>query len=781
MSSGRSPITARSGFRTKLVLNVAPVDFVESVIDAGVLPFESRGQLAELRAKHDPTHVFRRESDTEILAVPYVAAAPRIGESFRKVRLSDHLELCAALVRNALVNYVHGLPKPRKVFRHRPVVFLADAERDNILRDCLPAGTLCPTWLDVVPLYEVEVRVFHFENMEPFVGFCLNVRTRKYIDRPCRDFLDEGFPLLGNYVGRKIESSDKRLEPYFRLQGRVQSIEGDCLILDDCRDGEDRLSTAEAFLEPKWAAFDSVVQHVFKASGQTILNNLTRKLTTHRHGSEKLKKLQTICAFFNKNPLTILPDLTCKLLQLFVEGSNPPLPAVEQPPSVIYVFDQAGEKSGANRDQGIDDFGPYTAKTLSPSKPQFCVICQSSHKGRVEQFVRKFLEGITLHGQGRSPFGKGFIRKYAFKDVPLDFFEASDGTAAAYQRAVRNALLAQRNQNFAFNLALVETEDRFKSLYGGANPYLVCKAEFMGHQIPVQGFTFETTQLPDTRLQYALNNMGLATYAKLNGVPWVIKVHKPIAHELVIGLGSANIGEGRLGGRERLVGITTVFTSDGLYCVSNLSQAVRYDDCETEVLGSLRNTIQHLARTMNWQEREHVRLVFHAFKPFRRTEEDAVKGLMKSLGSYDVDYAFMHVVEQHPQMLFDEQQQGRACGSWGKKGVLAPHRGLHLRLSEREMLLSLTGPNEVKRPVDGIPSPLLLRLGSGSDFCDMEYLTRQVYTFSCHSWRTFFPASLPVTIMYSELIARLLGKLSTVPSWNPSSLLGRIGATRWFL
>src|SRR5262249_19096624 len=151
----------------------------------------------------------------------------------------------------------------------------------------------------------------------------------------------------------------------------------------------------------------------------------------------------------------ILPGVTCQPLQLLAEGGTRTFPAVEQPSSVVYVFDQAGEKSGSNRDQGIDDFGPYTAKTLSPSKPRFCVICQASHKGRVEQFVRKFLEGITLRGQDRNPFGKGFIRKYAFKDVPLDFFEASDGTAAAYQRAVRNALLAQRNQNVTFNLALV--------------------------------------------------------------------------------------------------------------------------------------------------------------------------------------------------------------------------------------------------------------------------------------------------------------------------------------
>jgi hypothetical protein len=230
-----------------------------------------------------------------------------------------------------------------------------------------------------------------------------------------------------------------------------------------------------------------------------------------------------------------------------------------------------------------------------------------------------------------------------------------------------------------------------------------------------------------------------------------------------------------------MVGITTVFTSDGLYCVSTLSQAVRYDQYEAEVLGSLRRTTQHLARTMNWQKGEHVRLVFHSFKPFKRTEEEAVKALMASLGDYDVDYAFVNVVEQHPQLLFDERNQGRACGPLGHKGVFAPQRGLSLRLSDRETLMAVKGSGDVKRPSDGLPRPLLLRLSGGSTFNDMDYLTQQAYTFSGHSWRTFFPSPLPVTILYSELIAGLLGKLATVPTWSQTSLLGRIGATRWFL
>ena len=78
--------------------------------------------------------------------------------------------------------------------------------------------------------------------------------------------------------------------------------------------------------------------------------------------------------------------------------------------------------------------------------------------------------------------------------------------------------------------------------------------------------------------------MGLATYAKLNGMPWLIRASCPIAHELVIGLGSAHIGEGRLGDSERVVGITTVFSGDGNYCVYALSRAVSFENYEEEVL-----------------------------------------------------------------------------------------------------------------------------------------------------------------------------------------------------
>ena len=96
-------------------------------------------------------------------------------------------------------------------------------------------------------------------------------------------------------------------------------------------------------------------------------------------------------------------------------------------------------------------------------------------------------------------------------------------------------------------------------------------------------------------------------------------------------------------------------------------------------------------------------------------------------------------------------------------------------------ILSLTGSKEVKKPTDGLPYPVLLHLHRSSTFTDMKYLTEQVYTFACHSWKSFDMAGMPVTIGYSQLIARLLGRLGALPHFSVDSIHGRLNRLRWFL
>ena len=105
-----------------------------------------------------------------------------------------------------------------------------------------------------------------------------------------------------------------------------------------------------------------------------------------------------------------------------------------------------------------------------------------------------------------------------------------------------------------------------------------------------------------------------------------------------------------------------------------------------------------------------------------------------------------------------------------------------MQLDKSRGLLHLTGPGDVKTEEQGLPQPLLVELHSESSFTDMTYLLRQIYHFTYMSWQSFFPATEPVTIKYSRLIARLLGNLNLVTGWDSTVLsVGSLRDRRWFL
>ena len=127
------------------------------------------------------------------------------------------------------------------------------------------------------------------------------------------------------------------------------------------------------------------------------------------------------------------------------------------------------------------------------------------------------------------------------------------------------------------DLGLVQTRKAFEALPADRNPYLVAKAAFMKAGICVQSAHIETMEMPHANLAYTLNNLALATYAKLGGLPFVMSTRTPATHELVVGLGYSEVGEGRFGSRSRYVGITTVFQGDGRYLVWGQTREVEFE------------------------------------------------------------------------------------------------------------------------------------------------------------------------------------------------------------
>lgn len=763
-----------------LFLNFSAIDFGDPGLEAEVLPYGEDGAefLSRLRQDHWRTHIFRREGADTLLGVPVVQGAPQLSEQRRRVRLQENLHLASALVRNALLTYLHSLQRP--ILRYDPIHFTT--AKNELLQPCLPKGASRPAWLAVFLLHEMTVRPIYFHKRKPFVALITDLRTTRRADRTVAELLIDGFSPEGYYVVRKRPGSqDPRIQPGIELLGKIQRVSGTTLELTDTREGFETVQAADVMLERN--SFDAVLQHYYRSESDAIKAALVKAKSDLRYGPNRLARIKSIVDHFAKQPLNIAPGIDVSFSHL-LSSSEATFPSTDAAPKPVFVFDQAASKTSTWSDGGIDRHGPYTAKVFTPTRPHLCVVCLRANKGRVEQFLHKFLNGVSspAGSNGRNYFEKGLLRKYQLQDVTYEFFFAEGQSASAYKAACTSAI--DRHSSKRFDLALIQIEESFHDLPTKSNPYFITKESFLTHQIPVQEFEIETAQRQDRSLAICLNNMALATYAKLNGIPWLLKGNPTIAHELVIGLGSAQISDHRLGDRERFVGITTVFSGDGNYHLSSASRAVPFDNYTSAFKEALRNTIQKVRTDMNWRPKDHVRLMFHAaFKRFSDFDTIIVQQIVRELSSeYEVEYAFVEIHESHPYLLFDDSSEGKLdFETRGTKGVFAPQRSTILQLSNREALLSLTGPSEVKRPQDGLPSPLLVSLHRCSTFSDLTYITRQIFTFSCHSWRTFLPASLPVTIQYSDLIAKALGGLSQLDRWNPDVMIGRIGKTRWFL
>ncbi|WSH02359.1 Piwi domain-containing protein [Rhizobium ruizarguesonis] len=216
----------------------------------------------------------------------------------------------------------------------------------------------------------------------------------------------------------------------------------------------------------------------------------------------------------------------------------------------------------------------------------------------------------------------------------------------------------------------MQVEEEFKSIDDGSNPYYATKSVFLKRDIPVQSVRLETMSQAGSELVFSMNHMSLATYAKLGGVPWLLASRQTTAHELVIGLGSHTTTTGRTGPQQRYVGITTVFSSDGSYLLSDRTGVVPYERYADELYETLKRTVDTVRKQDNWRATDKVRLVFHMFKPLKDLEVEAIERTIQDLDLKDVTFAFLHIAPDHPLLIFDEDQPGVGFGNnkrefWG--------------------------------------------------------------------------------------------------------------------
>lgn len=754
-----------------LALNAIRLVTPDEPIPAVILPFDRDSFHAFLdRATQD---VFATRIDDDRMAIiPLTADAILPGPNTELIA-KDNLRLFSSLAREAIFRHLKLIPGGYRITGRRPPT-VESAKRKNII----PPAAQLPEWLQKRPTLTFQTRILKDSEATDYVALTCAERFRPGIGINCVELAKAGVPVVGYYVSTWVHSVDPQLDDRLMLAGRVISIDDGILNLADHGEGPGQIRAEDAFLEPSLRNFKSVVSALKFDAAEASLKVIQQAEGALRQGKQQLKSIQETLSYFARRNIEVAHGVPLRFGELVEQGNQQSFPFIETFEKAFLSFDPSGSGSMRWPQGGLDRYGPYDRSSFEKKRPRIAVICEARQRGQISTAMADLLNGVP---DAKAPYGDlkphetGLIGRYKLQKAHVEFFETASDSVADYAAASRKALAEAAEQDQSWDLAIVQVRRTWKERPPADSPYWASKSAFLKRDVPVQALSVEMMALDRFEYACSLANVSLATYAKLGGTPWLLQTRPSTDHELVIGLGSHTRKEGRRGAGERVVGITTMFSSQGHYLLDARTGAVPFDDYPEALRSTLTTAIERVRKDEAWRASDAVRLVFHAFIQMRRETTEAVIKAVEDLGLSRVSFAFLHVAEDHPFTIFDRAFQK-------SKGLFGPARGQAVELSDHEWLVSLTGREAINAQFQGLPDPILLRLHERSTFRDMRTLAKQVSDFGCHSWRTFGTARVPITLQYADEIAKQLAGLELTPGWDTEDAsIGRIMRRPWFL
>ncbi len=263
--------------------------------------------------------------------------------------------------------------------------------------------------------------------------------------------------------------------------------------------------------------------------------------------------------------------------------------------------------------------------------------------------------------------------------------------------------------------------------------------------------------LDNPNFNYFLPNISIAVLAKLGGIPW--RLNRPTKNDLIIGIGAFRKP------KEKFLGTTICFNNDGTF--------LGFDSTKADNITDLGNFFYKTIKQFSEKVPEINRIVVHFYKRMNNKEEKELTKAIKAL-ELSIPYIVITISDgkSHNYMLFDEEYGGKM-----------PQSGTCVQLRRGDYLLcnNTRYKGMTAARIDDFPSPLKISVSRmnlrelGDD--DIRELIDQVYQFSRMYWVSVKQKSKPVTVLYSEKVAKMNAYFENAIMPNTSVAKGRL----WFL
>ncbi len=761
-----------------MLLNFFPITFEFDEYNVDKIDY-TQEKLTELRKLHNTTHSFFRNEDHIYVSNGKSSADLAIGlVPVTKKKFDD------STITASLIKHIFFRTFKERFFSYTPVDFypfrfFSSKDNDDLLYNLLPAdlrGVIC-----YKKMIEVQLRMVNIGGKKQF-GFVINIERNWIFDKNCLTLQLEGYDLIGVEVlhTEVFPGTINVLAPNEEFIGTVVSIE-DALAKVSTNDGSKEIPLNELSIKKTKFNIGNYLDFVLSPGRTTeILNTIESKKHELFNTKNLYKEINDIAKALFKSKLTDEPVHFENRDGFLYTVSDKPLVFTNtfllKPPTFIY--DPAATKTSSTYpDLGLTNHGPYDSTNFDTKSPVVLCIGHRENRGYFTNFLASLKDGIP----NSRYFIKGLLKKYELQEVTYHVQDITSFDLNEYLRVV-----SQWDGDQKPDLAIIEIPSEFKRLKDNDNPYYKLKAKLLSLEVPVQ---YISSEIIKSFNEYILNSIALQIYAKLGGTPWVLPANRSVDREIIIGIGHSLIRKNELKGADqsRVVGITTFLSSDGQYLLAEKVKDVPFDSYFEELLKSLTQSFTRLEKEQGWSVGDTVRLIFHIFKPIKNTEFDVISQFIKNNTNYKIKFAFVTIGKSHPFLMFDHTQTGT-----NQKGAFIPDRATNLFLDSETCLIQMLGAKDLKTSKQAMSTPIQIKIRTPQGnyannelndllYYDLTYIAQQIFSFTYLSWRSFLPGEIPATMLYSNLISKLLSKMRNVPGWDPDHLNYSLKRKKWFL
>jgi hypothetical protein len=187
-----------------------------------------------------------------------------------------------------------------------------------------------------------------------------------------------------------------------------------------------QIDAKDVYLETSRANFDDYILHTHGGKKDAIVECVRQAVSTFNGGENKNARIGALNNYIQSRVIAMIDGT-----RIEIKDSPDIQSECGQMQKPVFIFNDNGEADWAEK--SLMQYGPYTKRTFDRNDPSICVICAQHDKGRVEQFVRKLLKGISRSKY----FSNGLEGKFTLGTSRVEVFTTTTDSAST-GKIIRN-------------------------------------------------------------------------------------------------------------------------------------------------------------------------------------------------------------------------------------------------------------------------------------------------------------------------------------------------------